>query len=443
MKTILSTLLSASLSVAAFAQVPGLINYQGRLTAANGSPVTSSKSFAIGIYDAATDGNLLYSESIGAVTLDSNGVYSFQFGHSGTSNSQVTETIGTTAGSTLTYTKTLSSTPVVANSITVTDGTNSWSQSVGNPGVAATATASRASGFVIGAEITNGGSGYTSAPLVTITGSGSGATATATLTGGVVTEITINSAGSGYSGGATITIAPPVIPFRVDYSGGAITATYSTAPAAGRTITATYRYSTSGITGALSSGAEHWMALSVDGTAQTTRQRVLAVPFAVKAARAETAAIADSATVAQVAIKADTLSPQSKNWRPHPLFQGNSRITLPVELSTVPGIAYIPNSIKSLNSVKIRGYIPPINTTYGREGVLSIVIIKTTLIYAPNTRYETTSTTVWSHERRNVGDFDLSLPVNLSVDENSTYTISITGGSEGTRYHDILFSITE
>ena len=288
MKTILATILSAALAGAAFAQVPSLINYQGRLTDANGDPVTGSKNFAISIYDAATAGNLLYTESIGAVTLDDNGVYSFQFGSAGTSDTQVTETIGTTAGSTLTYTKTLSNTPVVANSITVTDGTNSWNQSVGNPGVAATATASRASGFVIGAEITNGGSGYTSAPLVTITGSGSGATATATLTGGVVTDITINSAGSGYSGGATITIAPPVIPFRVDYSGGAITATYSTAAAAGRTITATYRYGTSGITGALGSGAEHWMAVSVEGTPQATRQRVIAVPFAHFSAQSHT-----------------------------------------------------------------------------------------------------------------------------------------------------------
>jgi hypothetical protein len=271
----------------ASAQVPSLINYQGRLTDANGAPVTGSKTFAISVYDAATAGNLLYSESIGAVTLDSNGVYSFQFGNSGTSNTQVTETIGTTAGSTLSYTKTLSSTPVVANSITVTDGTNSWSQSAGNPGTGATATANTISGFVIGATITNGGSGYTSAPTVTITGSGSGAAATATISGGVVTGITITSAGSGYTGGATITIAPPVIPFRVDYSGGAITATYSSAPTAGRTISATYRYGTNGIIAALSSGAEHWISISVDGALQGTRQRVLAAPFATKAQFAE------------------------------------------------------------------------------------------------------------------------------------------------------------
>jgi hypothetical protein len=264
------------------AQVPGLINYQGRLTDANGAPVTGSKNFTISIYDAATGGNLLYTESIGAVTLDDNGVYSFQFGSAGTSNSQVTETIATTGASTLVYTKALANSGVVENSLSVTDGTNSWTQSAGNPGVGATATANTIAGFVIGATISNGGSGYTSPPAVTISGNGSGAAATAVLTEGVVTGITITSAGSGYTGTPTVTITPPVIPFRVDYNSGTITTTYSAAPTAGLAITASYRYGTNGITGALSSGAEHWMAVSVDGVMQGTRQRVLAVPFALR-----------------------------------------------------------------------------------------------------------------------------------------------------------------
>jgi N-acetylneuraminic acid mutarotase len=289
MKTILATILSAAFAGAAFAQVPNLINYQGRLTDANGVPVTGTKNFSISIFDAATGGNLLYTEDIGAVMLDDNGVYSFRFGAGGTSNKQATETIGTTAGSSLTYTKTLSNTPIVENSITVTDGTNSWSQSVGNPGVGATATLSTVSGFVVGATITNGGSGYTSAPAVTITGNGSGATATATLTDGVVNGIEIGSAGRGYTGSPTISIAPPVIPFRVDYSGGAITATYATAPPAGRIITASYRYTDGSISSALATGSQHWMAISVSGLTQETRQRVLAVPFALNSQRAEVA----------------------------------------------------------------------------------------------------------------------------------------------------------
>ena len=90
-------------------QVPSLINYHGRLTYAAGAPVTGSKNFSISIYDAATAGNLLYTESIGAVTLDAAGVYSFQFGGSGTSSSQVTETLATTGVATL-------------NAIILTDG---------------------------------------------------------------------------------------------------------------------------------------------------------------------------------------------------------------------------------------------------------------------------------------------------------------------------------
>jgi hypothetical protein len=280
---ILAFICSIAAAFTASAQVPSLINYQGRLTDSNGAPVTGSKNFAISIYDAATGGNLLYQETIGAVTLDANGVYSFQFGSAGSSTSQVTETIATTDDTNLTYSKALSNTQVVNNSISVTDGTNSWSQSVGNPGVGATATANTIVGFVIGATIANGGSGYTSEPAVTITGSGTGATATATVTDGVVTAINIVSAGSGYTGGATITIDAPVIPFKVDYNSGTIAATYSEIQVAQKTIRVTYRYNTNGIADALSAGVEHWIVVSVNGVQQSTRQRVLAVPFARKA----------------------------------------------------------------------------------------------------------------------------------------------------------------
>jgi hypothetical protein len=207
----------------------------------------------------------------------------------------------------------------VNNSITVTDGTNSWSQSVGNPGVGATATANTIVGFVIGATITNGGSGYTSAPAVTITGAGTGATASATLTDGVVTGITINSAGSGYTGGATITIAPPVIPFRVDYNGGTITTTYSSAPTEGRTISATYRYTTSAITAAISASSEQWLQLTVDGVNQVPRQRVLAVPFAQRAAVADTAVTASSALTANMATSVADGSITAQKFSPNAL----------------------------------------------------------------------------------------------------------------------------
>lgn len=55
-------------------------------------------------------------------------------------------------------------------------------------------------------EVTAGGSGYTSAPTVTITGDGSSATATATISGGSVTAIAVTNVGSGYTQ-ASVTIS--------------------------------------------------------------------------------------------------------------------------------------------------------------------------------------------------------------------------------------------
>lgn len=55
-----------------------------------------------------------------------------------------------------------------------------------------------------------GGSGYTTAPAVSISGGGgSGTTARATISGGVVTGITVLTPGSGYTNAATVMVAPP------------------------------------------------------------------------------------------------------------------------------------------------------------------------------------------------------------------------------------------
>ena len=48
-------------------------------------------------------------------------------------------------------------------------------------------------------KVVSGGSGYGSAPTVTITGDGTGATANATISSGQVTAVTITNAGSGYT----------------------------------------------------------------------------------------------------------------------------------------------------------------------------------------------------------------------------------------------------
>jgi hypothetical protein len=190
------------------AEVPSLINYQARLTESNGAPVTGTKTVSLEIYDSAVNGNVLYTELIGPVVIAANGIYNFQFGASGTSNTLITEPLASTDGVAAAFQKILSNGPITANSLTVSDGVYSWSQVDGS------------------SDDTAFGVAYSAA----------------------LRRVTVNY--------------------------------YNGAPAAGKAITATYRYGTTGITGALSSGTEHWMALSVDGVTQEIRQRVLTVPFA-------------------------------------------------------------------------------------------------------------------------------------------------------------------
>ncbi|MFC3759027.1 hypothetical protein ACFONJ_23925 [Chryseobacterium tructae] len=80
-------------------------------------------------------------------------------------------------------------------------------------GVSATATATISGGAINGVTITNGGSGYTTAPTINFYGGGSivnggtKARATANLTNGTITSITINNGGSGYTSTPTVTIS--------------------------------------------------------------------------------------------------------------------------------------------------------------------------------------------------------------------------------------------
>ena len=60
-------------------------------------------------------------------------------------------------------------------------------------------------GAIYNMKITNAGTGYTSAPTITISGNGSSATATATVSGGAITGITMTNVGTGYRH-ATVTI---------------------------------------------------------------------------------------------------------------------------------------------------------------------------------------------------------------------------------------------
>jgi len=64
--------------------------------------------------------------------------------------------------------------------------------------------------FVTGFILATGGNGYTTAPVVTITGGGgSGASASTTISGSAVNSISIINPGSGYTSTPSVTIAPP------------------------------------------------------------------------------------------------------------------------------------------------------------------------------------------------------------------------------------------
>jgi len=66
------------------------------------------------------------------------------------------------------------------------------------------------SGFVVDITVTDGGTGYSDPPAVTINGGGgSGATAMATVSNSVVSRITVLTTGGGYTSTPDVVIAPP------------------------------------------------------------------------------------------------------------------------------------------------------------------------------------------------------------------------------------------
>ncbi|MCX6937742.1 MAG: hypothetical protein NTU80_07550, partial [Verrucomicrobia bacterium] len=85
-----------------------------------------------------------------------------------------------------------------------TVGSLSLNGEVLSGGTPAAATANMTNG-ISSILLTNGGSGFSSAPTVTFTGGGgSGAAATATVVNGIVTAITVGTAGNGYTSAPTI-----------------------------------------------------------------------------------------------------------------------------------------------------------------------------------------------------------------------------------------------
>ncbi|MDB4388298.1 DUF4815 domain-containing protein [Akkermansiaceae bacterium] len=203
----LALALSLAFGTTAFAEVPALINYQGRLVNGVGNPVTGSKEFKLDIYDSQTEGTLIYQETLADITLDEDGAYSFQFG-SGESRTETSEIIATGDGEAQLFQVPLENTPL--GPISVTDGTTTFTQ------------------------------------------------------------------GQEQTGEEAFTFLYVRGPNRINL-------VCNEPPAAGVSFTATYRYNEAGIVGALGTAAEHWMEVTIGGEKQEPRQRLVAVPFALKA----------------------------------------------------------------------------------------------------------------------------------------------------------------
>lgn len=78
-------------------------------------------------------------------------------------------------------------------------------EGTGTSPVNATATALRTGTTVSGVQLTDGGTGYATAPTVVFTGgAGTGAAATATVAGGKVIDVDVTSGGTGYTSAPTV-----------------------------------------------------------------------------------------------------------------------------------------------------------------------------------------------------------------------------------------------
>jgi hypothetical protein len=93
--------------------------------------------------------------------------------------------------------KFLSSSWIPIHTLNYNDGSFQWSvQATSIPGE------------IFAIQVTNGGTGYSTVPIITVNGDGTGCTATAVLTGTTLTNIVVNTPGVNYTQ-ATVTIGGP------------------------------------------------------------------------------------------------------------------------------------------------------------------------------------------------------------------------------------------
>ena len=130
MKKLLTGLATIAISLSAMAEVPSLINYQGRLKEKSGTNVNGTKNFTVRIFDAKTGGKQIYEENVGAVTINE-GAYSFGFGEAGKSVVTPTEILARTDGEKQVFNYITKHKPILGN-VTISGTGLSWTDDAGS-----------------------------------------------------------------------------------------------------------------------------------------------------------------------------------------------------------------------------------------------------------------------------------------------------------------------
>lgn len=204
------------------AQVPAMFNYQGRLM--NGTNlVNGTVGLQLSLYDSASGGTLVYTDSNSVTVVD--GLYSTYVGDHTTFGNLASVLSGTQLwlqvvanGTALSPRERLVSVPYAlgtpASGISGTLADTQLSTNIArlyapNTAQQATAVPQVVNGFIVGATLTFGGSGYVTAPAVTVNGTGMNASVTAAIYNGSVVTLSVGNPGSSYATNTTLTIEPP------------------------------------------------------------------------------------------------------------------------------------------------------------------------------------------------------------------------------------------
>ena len=118
------------LHAAVQAEVPSLINYQGRLTDKAGTPVNGAIDVVLRVYDAKTEGKKVYEETISQVSVV-NGVYSFGYGGAGKSTKRAVEVVAWADGEAKVYNYSTEHKPLLMD-VQLSDGTYTWGSQSGS-----------------------------------------------------------------------------------------------------------------------------------------------------------------------------------------------------------------------------------------------------------------------------------------------------------------------